>query len=386
MKILFFQAGSFAEAVRRFEKGLPETYRDQKQSVRFVEELARDHAVTVISFTGQHHDTHLRDGLRSIGVDFQQTYQSDLIDRLLNEIAPEMIVCRAPHYRVIRWAKRSKVPVLPTFADSFRSNRVRDVYRNLRLRDALSAEGVPCVSNHSLNASMSLSKSVFISKRKIVPWDWGKLPVRQQTKSGIDKGRAPAIFFAGALREHKGLGDIMGAQKHLRDRGLEVRLQVAGGGDLDPWRQTAAAEGVGDLVDFLGMIPHEEATRRMASVDLVVVPSRHSYPEGLPNTIYEALAARTPLIVSDHPTFQGRLLDRQQCLVFKSPDTKDLADKIQDLWEDRDLYERLSANSEAAHNSLYVGINWKELVEKFIGDPFNRNGWVERNSLAALGY
>ena len=45
----------------------------------------------------------------------------------------------------------------------------------------------------------------------------------------------------------------------------------------------------------------------MSAHDIVIVPSRHDYPEGLPMTIYEALAMRTPLVVSDHPMIKAGL-------------------------------------------------------------------------------
>jgi len=44
----------------------------------------------------------------------------------------------------------------------------------------------------------------------------------------------------------------------------------------------------------------------MRSADAIVIPSRHEYPEGLPLTIYEALAARTPIVASDHQCFSAR--------------------------------------------------------------------------------
>ena len=47
-------------------------------------------------------------------------------------------------------------------------------------------------------------------------------------------------------------------------------------------------------------------------------------------------------------------------------------------------FARLSEQSQIAHNSLYLGIEWTELVSTFLDDPLNRKGWVERNSLARL--
>ncbi len=107
-------------------------------------------------------------------------------------------------------------------------------------------------------------------------------------------------------------------------------------------------------------------------------------PKGLPNTIYEALAARTPLIISDHPAFASRLQDGENCLSFRAADAEALADSLQRLIGDPSLYEKLSSRSAAAHDSLYFGMQWADLVSVFLRDPYNKTGWVEENSLAKL--
>jgi glycosyltransferase involved in cell wall biosynthesis len=148
------------------------------------------------------------------------------------------------------------------------------------------------------------------------------------------------------------------------------------------WRRRAEELGVGDSVRFLGVIPNAAVRERMIKNDLVIVPSRHEYAEGLPNTIYEGLASRTPLIISDHPAFAKRLHDGDDCLVFRAGDASSLADRIAIALSDAALYARLSEQSATAHASLYVGLNWVDLISIFLNDPRNRTGWVEANSLA----
>ena len=122
----------------------------------------------------------------------------------------------------------------------------------------------------------------------------------------------------------------------------------------------------------------------MGESDVVVVPSRHDFDEGLPNTLCEALASRTPTIISDHPAFASRLQSGENCLVFPAADPVSLADRISLLSVDSALFARLSQQSPAALNSLYFGMNWYDLVSSFLEDLENRTGWVEANSLAKL--
>lgn len=117
-----------------------------------------------------------------------------------------------------------------------------------------------------------------------------------------------------------------------------------------------------------------------------MVPSRHTYPEGLPNVIYEGLASRTPLVLSDHPAFLGRVAHETAGLVFAAGDPGSLAATLVRLSRSHDLYHRLSQHAAACHDALYLGLEWERLMTLFLQDPGNRTRWVEENALAALGH
>lgn len=123
----------------------------------------------------------------------------------------------------------------------------------------------------------------------------------------------------------------------------------------------------------------------MREHDVVIVPSRHGYAEGLPNTIYEGLASRSPLIISDHPAFRGRLAPEAECLVFEAEAPGALAAQLARLADDPVLYAALSEASERAVGGLYVGMEWEALITAFLADPEDKDGWVRENSLAGLG-
>ena len=147
----------------------------------------------------------------------------------------------------------------------------------------------------------------------------------------------PSAFFAGALTDAKGIGDCLQATSLLQKRGIHLTFAFAGPGDVEMWRARAVELGVGDQVQFLGLIPNTSVRQRMIENDIVIVPSRHDYAEGLPNAIYEALASRTPLIISDHPAFANRLQSGENCLIFRAADASSLADRITTLFDSRRL-------------------------------------------------
>jgi glycosyltransferase involved in cell wall biosynthesis len=203
-------------------------------------------------------------------------------------------------------------------------------------------------------------------------------------KTAPAEANRPTAFFAGALVDAKGVGDCLQAVSILRRQDVRLSFEFAGAGDVDLRRSRAAELDLLDQVQFLGPIANAEVRLRMAKSDIVVIPSRHDYPEGLPNTIYEALASRTPAIISDHPAFANRLRHKETCMIFRASDPASLADEIAIVLRETSLFKHLSERSAAAHRSLYVGMEWTALVSTFLQDPANSAGWVEENSLARL--
>ena len=384
MNILFFQYGDFGEAYRRLSQDGPETYRDQRASVDFVTSLRQKYSITTVAICTRPHDELLESNLRSIGIGENSAYRRAFVDSLITTIEPSLLICRTPNHHVIRWSKRHKIPTLLTFADLFTNLTLRSSIRNLSLRILLDRGVFPCVANHNLNASLSVSKALFYPKSRIIPWDWTKLRTSNSPKTAPADPGHPSAFFAGTLSVEKGVIDCLRAIALLEKRGVRLRFTFAGAGDTKVWLAEADALGLGQRVQFLGLISNEIVRQRMAESDIVVVPSRHSYAEGMPNVIYEAFASRTPLIASDHPAFVNQLRDTDNCLIFKAGDPSSLAGRIEDLLSNMSLFARLSAGSARAHESLYIGMEWRTLVSTFLNDPTNRTGWVEANSLARL--
>ena len=383
--ILFIQHGDFADAFNRFAAGGMETYRDQRASVDFVAEVSKDSRVTVFSFGNDISEVQIGPNLFARSGN-KRSFGRKEIFALFEELGATHLVLRTPHVGFLTEATRRRIPVLPSFADIFSSSGFRGRYRNLRLRRALIQSKAPCFANHSLNASLSLNEILNLPRDMIVPWDWTRIPVVNQTKSQVLDTSMPTAFFAGKISADKGVGDCLEAIALLRRSNVELKMSFAGPGEVSGWMNRAAQLGITKQVKFMGVIANSEVRNQMYKNDFVVVPSRHSYSEGLPNTIYEGLASRSALIISDHPAFAGRLKPDKECLVFKAADPESLAASIQRGTKDNLLYEQLSRNSVDAHDQLYLGVEWTSLVSSFIKDPTNRTSWVEQSSLKSLGY
>lgn len=378
--ILFIQHGDYAEAYRRFENGGDETFRDQRRSVDHTHALARTARVTVLALKGVEGRADITRNLTALTTRNRQLSRTDAMAIMAECAATHVILC-TPMAGAVSAAAHKGIALLPLFADQFTVTGWRSRLRLSRLSRALrQAPVVSCVANHSLNASLSLRDVLGIPADRIVPWD--HMPI---APFGTPKPASPAgtarLLYASRLNVGKGLEDLFAACKTVRQR-RDVRLTVVGHGDSEDWRNRAEAAGLGDQVDIRGPVANAEVRHLMTGHDLIVVPSRADYPEGLPNVLLEGLCSHTPVIASDHPAFGDRL-DPGACAIFRAGDPADLARQIDTVLGDSDRYAALSRRGPALGAALLFGINREDLIDLFLDDPTNLSRWVQVHSLDA---
>ncbi len=103
----------------------------------------------------------------------------------------------------------------------------------------------------------------------------------------------PTVATVGRLVPWKGFDVLMAAVARLEG----VRLLIIGDG---PGRvrleQVAQKLGIAERVQFAGRLPRERVLAHLAAADVFALLSAY---EGLAHTVLEAMAARTPVVVSD---------------------------------------------------------------------------------------
>lgn len=112
-------------------------------------------------------------------------------------------------------------------------------------------------------------------------------------------GRPLRLLWAGRLERIKALEDLVRAMGVLRGRGLDVELELVGGGDPDYRASIASMVGSAGLsarVRFAGPLAHgPELYARFRRADLFVLPSRS---EGTPKVVAEAFAHGLPVVAT----------------------------------------------------------------------------------------
>ena len=135
------------------------------------------------------------------------------------------------------------------------------------------------------------------------PRDWGKLRV---VRCGVDAIFAsaepqplcegPELSCVARLSGQKGLPLLIEAAALLKRRGVQFRLTVVGDGEMrNEIEQQIADNGLQECVVITGYLSAEGVRAAVAASRAMVLPS---FAEGLPVVIMEALALRTPVIVT----------------------------------------------------------------------------------------
>jgi len=110
-------------------------------------------------------------------------------------------------------------------------------------------------------------------------------------------GHGDKLLFYGWWRKEKGVFDLIAALGELAQRGRkDWFLKVAGWGDAEAALAKAKACNIGENIELLGKLSHQQLHKEMQWADVVILPS-HAESFGL--AVAEAQAAALPVIAYD---------------------------------------------------------------------------------------
>jgi len=379
MRLLMVQyAGDYREAVQRFAKGEDETYYAQKYSVDAVAEIGQqiEEAAVLCCMTAEPYNEVLQNGVRAIGAGFNQKIQIKRLIKLIEEQNPTHLIIRTPIREVFRWAIQKKVRTLALFAESVPTQKLISKLRAYSLVNLLNNENIEWVCSYGITSSLALQK-IGVKPKKIIPWDFilsltpgSYLPKTLQVENGLK------LFYVGSLIESKGVGDILHSLANLRAKNLPISLTIVGRDETGFFISKAKQLNIEGSVEFLGIVPNKSIVNLMREADVVLVPSRHEYPEGFPLAIHHALCARTPIIASDHPMFRNSLKHEISAMIFPAGNSIALSDCIEKLLLNPALYLSLSVASHDTWNQLKIPVKWAELIQRWLCSSPENQQWL----------
>jgi len=391
MRLVIVQyAGDYAEAFQRLAEGGSETYYAQKYSVDAVTEMAkRAESVTVICcMTSKFTEQVLENGVRAIGCGFKYKINPQKLIDLIAQQNPTHLVLRTTFPDLFKWVIKNEIRTIAVFAESITTKTWRSKYRNYFLSQLLNNKQIEWVGTYGITSSL-LFKEIGVNADKIIPWDF----LLETNPGSLSPKTIPAdikkiqLFYAGSLVQSKGVGDILRAVAKLRERNnISVHLKMAGKGEDEFFAERVEELQIKDCVDFLGMVPTETLEPLMRDSELVLVTSRHEYPEGFPLTIQHALRTRTPIVASDHPMFKAHLKHGINSMIFEAGSSLALAESIETVISDSALYHNLSVASHSTWQELRLPVKWADLIDRWLDDSPESKQWLFEKRLASGAY
>lgn len=170
-------------------------------------------------------------------------------------------------------------------------------------------------------------------------------------------------------------GTIMGKLKGLDylirgfakfAEGKDVQLMLYGSGvQEEELRELVATLGIPDKVVFRGRVEHEVIEEELPKCHLFCLPSLN---EGMSNAALEGLASGLPLLLTDTGG-RAELIDEGiNGILIKKKDSEDIAEKLQMLYEDESLRERMGRASRKKAEAMSWGSvaqQYKRIYDKY---------------------
>jgi glycosyltransferase involved in cell wall biosynthesis len=275
--------------------------------------------------------TVLRDEMRRAGVSHAHAHFATTAARLAN-LAWHM---GGPTYSVTTHAK-------DIYHEEVRADHLRD-----KLSAATFVATVSAANRDYLGSVLAGRSRLHVIPNAV---DLGRVSPPRAFRSG-----STAVLAVGRLIEKKGLADLVHACGLLVERGVDVRLQIAGDGPLRGELEQAAARSGADVI-FHGALPHEavlELYRRAAVFCLPCVVASTGDRDGLPTSVLEAMALGVPVVTTDVNGLRELVVHGRTGLVVPERDAPALAEALGRLLSDAELAEQLAAGARRLIESRY---------------------------------
>jgi glycosyltransferase involved in cell wall biosynthesis len=159
------------------------------------------------------------------------------------------------------------------------------------------------------------------------------------------------------LSPRKGVAELLQAVAQLAQAGSPVELTLAGGGEIERYREMTIALGIADRCVFTGWIAGEDIQKLLLSHSALVLPS---YQEGLPMSIIEALSARLPVVTTPVGSIPDLLDNEITCLFVEPGNVHQIAQALSRISSEPALRQTLTDNGRRLYERYFEVTSYME--------------------------
>ncbi|NGM71402.1 glycosyltransferase family 4 protein [Natronolimnobius sp. AArcel1] len=173
------------------------------------------------------------------------------------------------------------------------------------------------------------------------------------------------VLYVGRVKEKKGVDLLLDASQHSE---FDLTIDIVGDGEARASLETQAKSlSIGDNINFHGWVDHDDLKNYYGQSNLFVQPSRWVEPSG--RALLEAMQYNCPAVVSNiggPPWIVGNA-----GLVFEKNNSKDLANKIDLLYKNKEKYKDLRRKCSSRIDGFNPEKIIREIEEEYISATSN---------------
>ena len=170
------------------------------------------------------------------------------------------------------------------------------------------------------------------------------------------------ILFSGWISERKNTLGSVEAFAQIASRFKQATLVIAGHAKelhyFQRVKQSIKDYGIGERVEILGYINHEDLEEELAKASIFLLPSRQ---ENAPMAISEAMAAGVPVITSNRCGMPYMVEDKKTGFLIAPESIEQIADRLTALLEDKQLCQKMG---QAGRETAMKRFHPKAVAEK----------------------
>jgi glycosyltransferase involved in cell wall biosynthesis len=186
------------------------------------------------------------------------------------------------------------------------------------------------VSNYS---AQELKKRIKINSTiQLVPNS--SLEFENLPENIIKHEAAQTILFCGTLTRYKGLDELLQAIKIVKENVPNVKLIVAGNGEILPWLKRAQELGVSDSIDFCGYVTGEKKINLYNNSTIFCLPSHY---ESFGIAALEAMHCGKPVVCTNAGGLPDLVKHKVNGLLSPPHDVNKLSENLITLLKNKNL-------------------------------------------------
>lgn len=143
----------------------------------------------------------------------------------------------------------------------------------------------------------------------------------------------------------------------MKQRYSNIKLIIAGEGELEEHLVEKNFDGI----EILGQV--NNMSDFYSEIDVLIVPSIN---ESFSLVAAEAMMVGKPVIINENIGIKEIIEDRENGLIYKSNDEKNLYDKMEKIYMDVNLYKKISANGKKTMELYFSENRFLEEINNII--------------------